>query len=60
MMRKTPAFWEKYVWPKINGDFGGLHRYLADPFPDGPNYYLHCIEANIVRLRESPATQAAR
>ena len=55
MMRKTPAFWEKYVWPKINGDFGGLHRYLADPFPDGPNYYLDCIEANIARLRESLA-----
>ena len=55
MMRNTPAFWEKYVWPKINGDFGGLHRYLADPFPDGPNYYLDCIEANIARLRESLA-----
>ncbi len=60
MMRKTPAFWEKYVWPKINSDFGGLHRYLAVPFPDGPNHYLDCIEVNIVRLRKSAATQAAR
>ncbi len=51
MMRNTPAFWEKYVRPKIDGDFGALHRYLADPFPDGPNYYLDCIEANIARLR---------
>ena len=52
MMRTTPAFWEKYVWPKIEGDFGSLHRYLTDPFPDGPNYYLDCIEANIARLRD--------
>ena len=60
MMRNTPAFWEKYVRPKIEGDFGALHRYLADPFPDGPNYYLDCIEANIARLRERLATQASR
>lgn len=58
MMRSTPAFWEKYVRPKIDGDFGALHRYLADPFPDGPNYYLDCIEANIARLRERLASAA--
>ncbi len=58
MMRNTPAFWEKYVRPKIDGDFGSLHRYLTDPFPDGPNYYLDCIEANIARLREVLASAA--
>ena len=57
MMRNTPAFWEKYVRPKINGDFAALHRFLTDPFPDGPNYYLDCIEANIARLRDQLASR---
>ena len=51
LMRSSPVFWEKYVWPKINGDFGGLYRFLADPYPSGPNYYLNCIETNLSRLR---------
>lgn len=60
LMRNTPAFWEKYVRPKVENDFGGLHRYLADPFPDGPNFYLDAIAANLARLRELTAASAAR
>ena len=52
LMQKTPAFWEKYVQLKLDRDFGGLHRFLSDPYPDGPNYYLLRIEANIKKLRE--------
>lgn len=52
LLRKTPAFWEKYVLPKINNDFQGLYRYLNDPYPDGPNYYLQRAAANIARLRQ--------
>jgi hypothetical protein len=52
LMRKTTVFWEKFVQRKLNRDFGGIHRYLNDPFPDGPNPYLKRIEANIERLRE--------
>jgi hypothetical protein len=51
LMRKTPVFWESYVWPKINDDFRGLYRFLNDPYPDGPNAYLEAIEANLARLR---------
>jgi hypothetical protein len=58
MMCNSPVFWEKYAWPKIDGDFGALHRYLTDPFPDGPNYYLDRIEANVARLREFAAAHA--
>jgi hypothetical protein len=58
MMCNSPVFWEKYAWPKIDGDFGSLHRYLTDPFPDGPNYYLDRIEANVARLREFAAAHA--
>ena len=46
-MQKTPAFWEKYVLPKLDRDFAGLHQFLNDPYPSGPNYYLDRIEANI-------------
>ena len=52
LMQKTPAFWEKYVQVKLSRDFGGLYRFLNDPYPNGPNEYLERIEANIKKLRE--------
>jgi hypothetical protein len=51
LMRKTPDFWEKFVQVKLDRDFGGLHRFLNDPYPKGPNEYLDRIEANMERLR---------
>ena len=56
LMRNTPGFWQRYVLTKIEKDFGGLHRFLADPYPDGPNFYLDAIEANISKLRKLTAT----
>jgi hypothetical protein len=56
LMQKTPAFWEKFVQLKLNRDFGGLYRFLNDPYPHGPNYYLDRIEANMERLRQRGAT----
>lgn len=55
LMRKTPAFWELYVLPRITSDFLGLYRYLNDPYPDGPNPYVERIEANLSRLRQKVA-----
>jgi hypothetical protein len=49
LRKNTPLFWEKYVMPKIHGDFIGLHRFLERP--NGENPYLRKIEANIERLR---------
>jgi hypothetical protein len=51
LMQKTPAFWEKYVVPKINNDFLGLYRFLSDPYPDGQNWYMNRIEFNIAKLK---------
>ena len=51
LIRNSPAFWEGYVLPKVKGDFRGMYRFLADPYPDGSNDYLQRIEANIARLR---------
>jgi len=59
LMRNTPAFWDKYVRPKVDGDFRGLYTFLNDPHPNGPNTYVQSIEANIARLRQQPATALA-
>jgi hypothetical protein len=51
LMQKTPMFWEKYVLQKIERDFLGIYRFLNHPYPDGPNFYIEKIDANIKRLR---------
>lgn len=51
LIAKTPAFWEKFVRPKLDRDFQGLYRFLASPHPAGPNPYLLAIEANLARIR---------
>lgn len=60
LIRKTPAFWEKFVLPKIKVQFEGLYQYLNSPYPDGPNEYLERVEANIARLRERLNNSMAR
>jgi hypothetical protein len=52
LMQKTPAFWEKFVQLKLNRDFGGLYRFLNDPYPHGKNSYLDAVEANMEKLRQ--------
>ena len=58
LLKKTPDFWEKYVKPKFDRDFGGQYRFLNDPYPDGRNEYLEKVEANIRRLREIISSDA--
>ena len=60
LLQNTPVFWQNYVWPKVTGDFGGLHQFLVDPFPNGANYYLDCIQLNLARLSKLTNAQAAR
>jgi len=52
LMQKTPGFWENYVRQKLERDFGGVYRFLNDPYPDGRNVYFERIEANMRKLRE--------
>jgi len=40
---------EKIVLPKITQDFLSVYRYLADPYPEGPNPYLLAVEQNMAR-----------
>jgi hypothetical protein len=51
LLRKTPDFWQNYVQLKLNRDFGGVYRFLNDPYPQGPNWYLERIEANVERIK---------
>jgi len=53
LVHRTPAFWYEFVLPKLERDFGGLHRYLSEPYPDGPNEYVRRIEANIRRILQA-------
>jgi hypothetical protein len=59
LMQKTPQFWETYVQSKIEREFLGLYRFLADPYPDGHNSYLERIEVNMARLYRRLAGRAA-
>lgn len=49
LVAKTPVFWEKFVLPKIQNEYLGVHRFLADPYPGGPNPYLAAVEQNMTR-----------
>jgi hypothetical protein len=55
LIQRTPIFWEQFVLAKLDRDFLGLYHYLSDPHPDGPNFYLDQINANIQRLKQHPA-----
>jgi hypothetical protein len=55
LRRRTPDFWEKFVKPKLDDEFGGLHRFLNDPYPNGANPYFQRIESNMQRLRRQLA-----
>lgn len=56
LLQRTPAFWRDFVRPKLDKDFSGLYRFLNQPYPDGKNWYVERIEANMERIREQLAT----
>jgi hypothetical protein len=51
LIERTPAFWTKFVRPKLERDFEGVYRFLASPYPDGPNPYIAGIERNIALVQ---------
>ena len=53
LIQRTPQFWHDYVLPKLERDFGGMHRFLNVPYPDGSNDYVRQIEANMERIRQT-------
>jgi hypothetical protein len=59
LLKMTPGFWEKYVIPKLENGFQGVHRFLAEPYPTGVNPYLAAIEANVERSKRLAMEPAA-
>lgn len=51
LMRKTPAFWENFVLPKLEKEFSGIFRVLNDPYPGGKSDYVERVNANMDRIR---------
>jgi hypothetical protein len=37
----------------LDRDFGGVYRFLNEPYPSGPNDYLQRIEAEMRQLKQS-------
>lgn len=62
LKQKTPFFWQQFVKRKLESDFQAVYRFLARPYPHGPNPYLEAVEKNIARIkrRNAAATRAAR
>ncbi|MGH7939463.1 MAG: hypothetical protein ACREE6_07000, partial [Limisphaerales bacterium] len=60
LMSKTPLFWKNYVRQKLEREFSGIHRFLNDPYPDGPNFYLNRIEANLQKLDRLTAKETGK
>ena len=50
LIRATPVFWEKFVFPMLDRDLEGVYRFIA-PLPDGTNPYLKAVESNLTRIR---------
>lgn len=58
LAQRTPAFWEKFVRPKLETDFQAVYRFLARPVDHGPNLYLDAVEKNIALIRARAAALA--
>jgi hypothetical protein len=50
MLAATPSFWTSFVRPKMDADFGSVHKYLC--LPDRPDYnpYIAAVEKNVLRI----------
>ena len=51
LVLKTPHFWSQVIRPRLETDFKAVSRFLAQPYPAGPNDYLEAVERNIAIVR---------
>lgn len=56
---RTPLFWQKFVRAKLESDFQALYRFLARPYPNGPNPYIAAVEKNIAVIEARAARLVA-
>ncbi|HTO03238.1 MAG TPA: hypothetical protein VL069_06020 [Opitutus sp.] len=55
LIARTPGFWRHVVLPKLENEFQGAYRYLADPIPNGTNVYLDAVTRNIALIEQHTA-----
>jgi hypothetical protein len=55
LAERTPIFWEKFVLRKLDNDYQAMYRFLAAPYPNGPNPYLIAIDRNIAEIKRRTA-----
>ena len=60
LIERTPLFWKKFVLPKLESDFQAMYRFLAQPYPAGPNPYIDAVEKNIATIRERSLARSKR
>jgi hypothetical protein len=53
LVLKTPHFWTQVIRPRLDQDFKAVYRFLARPYPGGPNEYLDAVERNIAIVRRN-------
>ena len=58
LVARTPLFWKKFVRAKLESDFQALYRFLARPYPNGPNPYIDAVEKNIAIIEARLAAPA--
>ena len=57
LIERTPMFWKKFVQPKLEGDFQAMYRFLARPYPEGPNPYIDAVEKNVAVIKQLAASR---
>ena len=57
LITKTPAFWTHHVSQKLEEACDGIYRYLAEPYPNGPNPYMQRIYLSLERIPVGPAAR---
>ncbi len=60
LIARTPHFWRDSVMPKLDNELLGLYRFLAIPYPDGPNPYIEAIHRNIALVSAAAAATAPK
>ncbi len=60
LIAKTPEFWRTSVLPKLDNELLGLYRFLASPYPDGPNPYIESVNLNITTITAAAAAKTPK
>ena len=56
LTQRTPSFWDTFVRRKLEVECQALYRFLASPYPHGPNPYIDAVERNIAEIRRRIAS----